>query len=105
MHLKMPASRWRRPMTAPDFGTPTGGKPLEIQAELTPNPHTLKFVTHKRLLEKGSCNFPDRESAQKSVLAQRLFEIEGTAGVMIGENFVAVTKVPAYEWPELARDV
>lgn len=78
---------------------------IEVMAEMTPNPHTLKFNVSKQLLPFGSCNFPDKESAKDSILASRLFEIEHVAGVMIGIDFVSVTKAPEVEWPAIARDV
>ncbi len=80
-------------------------KPLEITAELTPNPNTLKFKVFKQLLPKGSYNFPDKPSAGDSLLAMRLFEIEDVAGVMIGVDFVSVTKKPDVDWQNMARDI
>lgn len=80
-------------------------KQFEVMAEITPNPHTLKFNISKQLLPFGSCNFPDKESAKDSLLASRLFEIEHVAGVMIGIDFVSVTKTADVEWPVMARDV
>ncbi len=59
---------------------------IEISAELTPNPDTLKFGVNRTLLEKGTRNFPTQESAQGSALPAKLFEIETVAGVMIGSD-------------------
>ena len=78
---------------------------IEIMAEITPNPNTLKFNVHKQLLPLGSCNFPNLESAKDSVLAARLFEIENVKGVMVGIDFVTVTKSADAEWPVMARDI
>lgn len=78
---------------------------MEIMAELTPNPNTLKFNVNKMLIPKGSCNFPDKETSGDSLLAARLFEIENVAGVMIGTNFVTVTKNAEADWTEIARDI
>lgn len=78
---------------------------LEIMAELTPNPNTLKFRVLKQLISKGSCNFTNKEAAKDSLLASRLFEIENVTGVLIGIDFVTVTKEASAEWPEIARDV
>ncbi len=80
-------------------------KQLEVTAELTPNPNTLKFRVSKQLLPKGSINLLSKEAAKDSILASRLFEIENVAGVLIGVDFVSVTKQPAAEWTEMARDV
>ena len=77
----------------------------EVMAELTPNPHTLKFNVYKQLIPFGYCNFQSKESAKDSILGSRLFEIEHISGVMVGIDFVSVTKTPDIEWPALARDV
>lgn len=71
-----------------------------IQTESTPNPATLKFLPGRDVLGQGIADFPTRESAAKSPLAQRLFEIEGVSGVMFGSDFVTVTKSGA-DWPQL----
>jgi Fe-S cluster biogenesis protein NfuA len=84
---------------------PTKPQQPEVMAELTPNPNTLKFNVYKQLLPIGSCNFPTKEAAKDSVLAARLFEIEHVASVMVGIDFVSVTKTADIEWPALARDV
>ncbi len=78
---------------------------VEISAELTPNPNTLKFMLNRILLESGSCNFPDRTNAQKSAMASKLFEVEKVSGVLIGTDFVTVTKMPDAEWPALVPEV
>jgi Fe-S cluster biogenesis protein NfuA len=71
-----------------------------IQTESTPNPATLKFLPGRDVLGQGIADFPTRESAAKSALAQRLFEIEGVSGVMFGADFITVTKTGA-DWPQL----
>lgn len=71
-----------------------------IQTESTPNPATLKFLPGRDVLGQGIADFPTRESAAKSPLATRLFEIEGVSGVMFGADFVTVTKSGS-DWPQL----
>jgi Fe-S cluster biogenesis protein NfuA len=71
-----------------------------IQTESTPNPATLKFLPGRPVLKQGIADFPSRESAAKSPLARRLFEIAGVGGVMFGPDFIAVTKADA-DWPQL----
>jgi len=76
--------------------------PVNIQLEWTPNPSTLKYVVDRRLMESGALNITTREAAeQKSPLAKRLMEIKGVVGVMLGSNFVTVTKGAEGEWDEL----
>jgi len=71
-----------------------------IQTESTPNPATLKFLPGRDVLGQGIADFPTRESAAKSPLAQRLFEIDGVSGVMFGSDFVTVTKSGS-DWAQL----
>ncbi|GAB4186379.1 MAG: NifU family protein [Thalassobaculales bacterium] len=69
-----------------------------IQTEQTPNPATLKFIPGKVVLEQGSADFPSPESAARSPLAERLFQVDGVAAVFLGSDFVTVTKHPDREW-------
>jgi Fe-S cluster biogenesis protein NfuA len=69
-----------------------------IQTEQTPNPATLKFLPGRDVLASGTANFPDAASAARSPLAERLFTVDGVAGVFFGTDFVSVTKEDAREW-------
>src|SRR5882757_4026292 len=75
---------------------------VNIQLEWTPNPSTLKYVVDTKLLPSGAFNITNAQvAAEKSPLAQRLFDIKGVVSVMIGTNFVTVTKGDDGEWDEL----
>jgi Fe-S cluster biogenesis protein NfuA len=75
---------------------------VNIQLEWTPNPSTLKYVVDTQLLPRGAMNFTTRDVAvERSPLATRLFDIKGVTGVMLGTNFVTVTKGDEGEWDEL----
>ena len=76
-----------------------------INAEITPNPNTLKFNVGRVLVESGSLNFPDREKAKGVLLAESLFNIENVLGVMVGRDFVTVTKRPESGWPALVQPI
>ena len=79
---------------------------VNIQLEWTPNPSTLKYVVDRRLLSGGAVNFTQREEAEKkSPLARKLMEVKGVTAVMIGLNFVTVTKGDDGEWDELNDSV
>lgn len=70
-----------------------------IQTEQTPNPATLKFLPGRTVLEEGTADFTDAESAQaRSPLAARLFEVDGVAAVFFGRDFITITKTDAKEW-------
>lgn len=78
---------------------------IEVSLEFTPNPNTLKYVVNRTLLESGAANFPTKESAERSPLAKRLFAVLGVSGVMVGRNFVTVTKGNEGDWEGLNRGV
>ena len=78
---------------------------VQISAETTPNPNTLKFVVNKTFFEFGSMDFPDKEKAQESPLASKLFDIPSVAGVFIGTNFITVTKTTEADWNTLITPV
>jgi Fe-S cluster biogenesis protein NfuA len=63
-----------------------------IQTETTPNPATLKFLPGRPVLESGTLEMRSAESAARSPLAQRLFAVPGVSAVMLGQDFIAVTK-------------
>lgn len=74
---------------------------VQIGLEFTPNPNTLKYVVEKLLVDRGAANFVNAESAEKSILAKNLFQISGIQAVMIGRNFVTVTKAEDVEWDQV----
>jgi Fe-S cluster biogenesis protein NfuA len=79
---------------------------VNIQLEWTPNPSTLKYVVDAALLPRGAMNFTTRDVAtEKSPLATKLFDIRGVTAVMLGTNFVTVTKGEEGEWDELNDNV
>ncbi|MFI5020549.1 MAG: NifU family protein [Alphaproteobacteria bacterium] len=69
-----------------------------IQTEQTPNPATLKFLPGREVMASGTADFPTPETASRSPLAERLFQIDGIAGVFFGSDFVTVTKGAEQEW-------
>src|SRR5688572_954431 len=70
-----------------------------VSLEFTPNPNTLKYSVNRELLAKGAANFTQKDDAEaRSPLAARLFAVPGIAGVMIGKNFVTVTKTEEGDW-------
>lgn len=72
-----------------------------IQTEGTPNPATLKFLPGRTVMAAGSVDMPDAASAQKSPLAERLFQVDGVTGVFLGADFITVTKRADKQWDVL----
>ena len=63
-----------------------------IQTEATPNPATLKFIPGRTVLDGGTMEFASRDTATRSPLAARLFDVTGVTGVFYGSDFITVTK-------------
>ena len=72
-----------------------------IQTEATPNPLTLKFLPGREVLKNGTADFPSADEAERSPLAQRLFQVDGVAGVFLGHDFVSITKGEASDWYQM----
>ncbi|MFL5321895.1 MAG: NifU family protein [Myxococcaceae bacterium] len=76
--------------------------PVNIQLEWTPNPSTLKYVVDRKLIPSGAVNMTSKEAAaEKSPLAVKLMNIAGIQAVMVGTNFVTITKGEEGEWDEV----
>lgn len=70
-----------------------------IQTEQTPNPATLKFLPGCDVLSVGAVDFPSADSAAgRSPLAERLFAVDGVAGVFLGTDFITITKGDERDW-------
>jgi Fe-S cluster biogenesis protein NfuA len=70
-----------------------------VSLEFTPNPNTLKYSVNRQLLDRGALNLIQKADAEeKSPLAARLFNVPGICGVMIGKDFVTVTKTEEGDW-------
>ena len=72
-----------------------------IRTEQTPNPATRKFLPGQILMEVGTRDFADAESAQASPLANALFDSGMIEGVFYGRDFVSVTAGPGVSWTDL----
>ena len=85
---------------------------MYIQTEDTPNPHSLKFIVDKVLLEPDASgrpalgvDFPTQDSADASPFVRSLFGVEGVVGVYLGSDFVTVTKSDDMEWAHLKPSI
>lgn len=72
-----------------------------IQTEATPNPLTLKFLPGRPVLPQGTADFRTPEEAQRSPLAERLFQVAGVTGVFLGSDFVSISKDEAGDWYQM----
>ena len=76
-----------------------------IQTEDTPNPDTLKFMPGNIILNKGTADFSNSDSANDSPLASRLFTIEGVSRVFLASDFISVTKQSELDWNVLKPSI
>jgi len=72
-----------------------------IRTEQTPNPATLKFLPGQKVMESGTRDFPDADSAAASPLAQALFDSGQVEGVFFGRDFISVTAGEGVSWGDL----
>src|SRR5438309_4874376 len=75
--------------------------PMLIRTEQTPNPATRKFLPGQTVVEAGTRDFADSESADASPLAKALFDSGMVEGVFYGRDFVSVTAAPGISWTDL----
>lgn len=78
---------------------------LRISAETTPNPDTIKFNVTRQFFERGSVDFKTPESAQTSPLVKALFDLQSVQAVLVGSNFITVTRKLDRSWPELVEPI
>lgn len=78
---------------------------LQISVQITPNPNSLQFCVNREIIRAGSFNFEDSQSAQASPVAAALFALGSVSGVLIGRDFVTVTKKSDLDWPAIAASI
>lgn len=77
-----------------------------IQTEFTPNPNSLKFNVGKKWLEQGSLFFSSKDQGQSSPLVKEIFEIPHVINVMVGADFLTVTRKDENEtWQAIIKRV
>ena len=72
-----------------------------IRTEQTPNPATRKFLPGQSVMDAGTRDFADADSAEASPLARALFDSGLVEGVFYGRDFVSVTAAPGVSWTDL----
>lgn len=72
-----------------------------IRTEQTPNPATRKFLPGQAVMDSGTRDFTDAESAAASPLANALFDSGLVEGVFYGRDFISVTAAPGVSWTDL----
>lgn len=81
--------------------------PVELYAEMTPNPATMKFVANRSLIEGGKIAeyLSVADAKGSSTLAEQLFNFPFVTGVFISGNFVTVTKNESVQWEDIMQEM
>lgn len=79
---------------------------LRMHAERTPNPESVKWVLGRPVVPAGgSATFAQSVAGDVSPLAQALLALDGVESILLGPDFVTVTKVRELAWSELAGPI
>lgn len=79
---------------------------FRMHAERTPNPNSIKWVLGQMVADVvASASFDQGVSAAVSPLAAGVATVDGVTGVLLGPNFVTVTKQESAEWTVLAAPI
>ena len=76
-----------------------------IQTEETPNPNTLKFFPGADVCPDKTVFITNFEEAQKYQLASILFEIQDIKTIMLGNDFISITKEENEDWEILKPQI
>ena len=76
----------------------------KILIEKTPNPNAVKFTLDREYFEQRE-NYLSKAEAEKSPLAEKLFQIVGVVSVFCLNNFIAVNKDSDASWDEIIPTV
>jgi Fe-S cluster biogenesis protein NfuA len=80
-------------------------KEIAITGEPTVNPAACKFTVDRPVYPGGSAYFGNREAADLSPLAKRIFEIPEIENVLIAEDQITVTKSGIDPWPVIGKKI
>lgn len=75
---------------------------IEVYAEVTPNPATMKFQFSEKLGDHSQ-EFNDPQDSDASPLAQKLFGFPWASSIYVGPDFVTVTKQDWVDWDVLSE--
>lgn len=79
--------------------------PVYITANPTPNPDALKFIVDRQIVDGDPVSISSPDQAKGSMLAEKLYELEGVKTLFAFQNFVTVTKAGEIPWQDFARAI
>lgn len=78
---------------------------VQVHAQQTPNPNSMKFNLDRKLVTGGSVSFSSAADAQGTAWAQEVFRVPGVAAIFAMNDFVTVTRQPGVEWAGIVDGV
>ena len=78
---------------------------MVVHTEHTPNPDTLKFLPGKKVSEAGPVEFLKNDKNINRPLVNKIFSLEGTTMVFLGEDFITVKKEKSLKWEDLKYNI
>ena len=78
---------------------------IKITGAPLPVPNMCKFVVDRPVLADRSCFFSNKDDAQQSPLAQKLFEIEGVGATLIAHDQITITQSGMAPWPVIGKEI
>jgi len=76
--------------------------PVNVYAEMTPNPATMKYVADRLMVPEGVVvEFNDPSEVKDAPLAAKLFNFPFVDSLFFAGNFVTVTKNDLVEWEDV----
>lgn len=78
---------------------------VNIYAEATPNPGSMKFVVNRMICPNESVDFRNAADVKGSPLAKALFEFPYVQGIFIMNNFITITRVDGQNWNEVIPEL
>src|SRR5690606_39142001 len=82
-----------------------GMSDVQIVAQPTPNPNSVKFTLDRTVSEGTSKTYQNAEEARESPLASAIFAVQGVTMVFLLNNFITVGKDPAASWHDLVPQI
>jgi Fe-S cluster biogenesis protein NfuA len=71
--------------------------------DLTPNPHALKFILNKKLLNYETRQYANKDSAKNDQFASGIFKLDGVVSVFYMDKFVTIEKSSDANWGQIQR--
>ena len=64
-----------------------------------------RFIVDRPVYPEKSCYLDGKEAAKDSLLAERLFEIDGIQAILISHDQLTVTKNTPEPWPSIGKTI